>query len=419
MYDEIESTQCEVGTIREAGQHSIETIHEATGIQNSVPADTTHETEYADVGHHFSSPEDEERKSPLVAPTGTATGPNPAWNSPSIPSGSGIETYHPGTYQLEGCLTCEGTALPTLVPRAVRPWARRSWLDKDGGRSTISPLSTDRDISSPTVSLLSSAPSRKLLPRAQNPNASSGPSNLRILELTRNNITQQEKRARVVAAEHGVRTREPLSDQAGQNQGQPEIRSFDAQQGVDSSLIDAAIEADEGIEVNDVLALMQRLMLRDAQRSARDTEVITLLMNSASEMRKNYKELEQLRDETDNLSAEDDFRVPEQSVATEQSRAYLEDRRPRNPDAGEVRHMEFEYQPTKTKTKSLWQKALTAFGCRNDPDLSKIEDMLMDLLGEVDGLKTYTDPSISVERQLEAPTDERRFGYVEESGGSY
>ncbi|MGH2285559.1 hypothetical protein, partial [Enterococcus faecalis] len=52
------------------------------------------------------------------------------------------------------------------------------------------------------------------------------------------------------------------------------------------------------IENKDIVALMQHLMVRDAQRSARDTEIVALLMNSALEMRTSMNELRTLVQDT-------------------------------------------------------------------------------------------------------------------------
>lgn len=128
-------------------------------------------------------------------------------------------------------------------------------------------------------------------------------------------------------------------------------------------------------------------MVRDAQRSARDTEIVALLMNAAPEMRNSFREMRELVQDTG-----DDV-VFANVEKTEKLQKSINGPRP-YPGAAS-RSLQSSSQAgtvddSATKKRNLWRRALQGLSTKGTNDLSLIEDMLMQLLGEVDVLKTQT-----------------------------
>ncbi|TWU72391.1 hypothetical protein ED733_000697 [Metarhizium rileyi] len=164
-------------------------------------------------------------------------------------------------------------------------------------------------------------------------------------------------------------------------------------QGMASPFYDAATGAGiERIENKDIVALMQHLMVRDAQRSARDTEIVALLMNAALEMRNSFREMRELVQDTG-----DDV-IFSNVENTEKLQKAINGPRP-YPSAAS-RSLQSASQAgtlddAAAKKKNLWKRALQGLSAKGTNDLTRIEDMLMQLLGEVDVLKTQTAPANS------------------------
>lgn len=161
-------------------------------------------------------------------------------------------------------------------------------------------------------------------------------------------------------------------------------------QGIASPFYDAATGAGiDRIENKDIVALMQHLMVRDAQRSARDTEIVALLMNAALEMRTSFREMRELIQDTG-----DDV-IFSNAENTEKLHKAINGPRPFPGTA--TRSIQSASQAATiddaaNKRKNLWKRALAGLSAKGTNDLSRIEDMLMQLLGEVDVLKTQTAP---------------------------
>lgn len=135
-------------------------------------------------------------------------------------------------------------------------------------------------------------------------------------------------------------------------------------------------------------------MVRDAQRSARDTEILVTLVRSAAEMRNSFEEMKHILANTEDViikevqdnteetvknviggprpypgSADRSFKG--MSAASQSQGAALADDAP--------------------KKNNLFRRAfLKSFGSKDTNDLGRIEDMLNTLLGEVDTLKAQT-----------------------------
>lgn len=130
-------------------------------------------------------------------------------------------------------------------------------------------------------------------------------------------------------------------------------------------------------------------MVRDAQRSARDTEIVALLMNAAIEMRNSFRDLKELVQDTgDDVIFANSENTEKLQKAINGPRPYPG---PRSLQSASVATVD----DIAVKKKNLWKRALQGLSAKGTSDLTRIEDMLMQLLGEVDVLKTQTAPPIS------------------------
>ncbi|ROT35512.1 hypothetical protein SODALDRAFT_337488 [Sodiomyces alkalinus F11] len=165
-------------------------------------------------------------------------------------------------------------------------------------------------------------------------------------------------------------------------------------QGMVSPIYDAATGAGiERIESKDIIALMQHLMVRDAQRTARDTEILVTLVRSAAEMRNSFEGVKKLLAETEDTIINEVKENTEETVKN-----VIGGPRPYPGSAPRsVKGMSGTSQSQDgtasedNPKKSLFRRALfRSFGAKDTNDLSRIEDMLNQLLAEVDTLKAQT-----------------------------
>ncbi|KAH8671511.1 hypothetical protein BX600DRAFT_510179 [Xylariales sp. PMI_506] len=160
-------------------------------------------------------------------------------------------------------------------------------------------------------------------------------------------------------------------------------------QGMGSPLYDGAMGTGiDRIQSKDIIALMEHLMVRDAQRSARDTEILVTLVRSAAEMRNSFNDIKRLLAETeDQIIGE----VKDNTDKTVQR--HLGGPRPFPGSAarslqGGSQSGTFDDLPAKKR--NLFRRALKGLSNKGANDLGRIEDMLMQLLSEVDVLKHQT-----------------------------
>jgi len=153
--------------------------------------------------------------------------------------------------------------------------------------------------------------------------------------------------------------------------------------GIDSPLYDAATgNGLDRIQSKDIVALMDHLTVRDAQRNARDTEILVTLVRSAAEMRNTFEELKQfIRIQDTMVMNNTDKRVDlaEQRI--------LGGPRPQPIGSPRAPRSSTEDLDIETKRKSVFKRALKGLSMKGDNDIKKIEGMLIQLLGEVEGLK--------------------------------
>lgn len=169
-------------------------------------------------------------------------------------------------------------------------------------------------------------------------------------------------------------------------------------QGMGSPMYDAATGAGiDRIESKDIIALMQHLMVRDAQRSARDTEILVTLVRSAAEMRNSFEDIKRM------LADTEDVIITEVKENTEKTvQRAIGGPRP-FPGSG-ARSLaggasQAGTDDLRAKKQNLFRRALKGLSAKGDKDLGRIEEMLMQLLTEVDTLKAQTAPGGSGSNQ--------------------
>ncbi|KAH6840765.1 hypothetical protein B0I37DRAFT_315458 [Chaetomium sp. MPI-CAGE-AT-0009] len=166
-------------------------------------------------------------------------------------------------------------------------------------------------------------------------------------------------------------------------------------QGMGSPMYDAATGTGiERIESTDIIALMQHLMVRDAQRSARDTEILVTLVRSATEMRNNFEDLKRLLADTEDVIITEVKENTEKTVqrAINGPRPYPGSV-PRSIHGGSQAPT-ISGDDINSKRRSIFRRALKGLSAKGTNDLGRIEDMLMQLLTEVDVLKAQTAPEM-------------------------
>ena len=136
-------------------------------------------------------------------------------------------------------------------------------------------------------------------------------------------------------------------------------------------------------------------MVRDAQRSARDTEILVTLVRSAAEMRNSFEDIKRFLVDTE------DTIITEVKENTEQSvqRAINGPRPYPGSAARSIQGVGSGSQAgtvtgddLPAKRRNLFRRALKGLSAKGTNDLGRIEDMLNQLLNEVDILKSQTAP---------------------------
>ncbi|KAK3365787.1 hypothetical protein B0T24DRAFT_400467 [Lasiosphaeria ovina] len=165
-------------------------------------------------------------------------------------------------------------------------------------------------------------------------------------------------------------------------------------QGMGSPLYDASTGMGiDRIESKDIVALMQHLMVRDAQRSARDTEILVTLVRSATDMRTKFEDIKRM------LADTEDVIITEVKENTEKTvQRAINGPRPypgsgaRSLQGGGSLAGTVNGDDINAKKRNIFRRALKGLSAKGTNDLGRIEDMLMQLLTEVDVLKAQTAP---------------------------
>jgi hypothetical protein len=156
--------------------------------------------------------------------------------------------------------------------------------------------------------------------------------------------------------------------------------------GMGSPIYDSATgNGMDRIQSKDIVALMDHLTVRDAQRSARDTEILVTLVRAATEMRNSFEGMKRL------LADTEDVIITEVQGNTERSvQKVINGPRPLPPSGprslrqGSTDEM---IDDIPNKKRNVFRRALKGLSMKSSNDLGKIEEMLVQLLGEVEGLK--------------------------------
>ena len=129
-----------------------------------------------------------------------------------------------------------------------------------------------------------------------------------------------------------------------------------------------------------------QLTVRDAQRNARDTEILVTLVRSAAEMRNSFEEMKKFIAEQDDILIDTGNKQHDRTV----QKIVLGGPRPQPLGASRLqRHSsaEDDTEDSPAKRRNVFRRALKGLSSRNQNDIGKIEEMLVHLLGEVEGLK--------------------------------
>ncbi|EKV07094.1 hypothetical protein PDIG_73680 [Penicillium digitatum PHI26] len=154
--------------------------------------------------------------------------------------------------------------------------------------------------------------------------------------------------------------------------------------GVGSPLYDSATgRGIERIQSQDIVALMDHLTVRDAQRNARDTEILVTLVRSAAEMRTSFEQMKKF------IADQDDLIMDTSERGHERTHKALGGPRPLPPSAS--RNRQLNTADEEDKRKSIFKRALKGLSLKSGNDLTKIEGMLEQLLGEVEALRSGQD----------------------------
>ncbi|KAI4286468.1 MAG: hypothetical protein L6R35_004278 [Caloplaca aegaea] len=157
-------------------------------------------------------------------------------------------------------------------------------------------------------------------------------------------------------------------------------------QGMPSPLYDSATgRGIDRIQSKDVVALMDHLTVRDAQRNARDTEILVTLVRSAAEMRNSFEDMKTFIAKQDDMILDTGSKQHDRTV-----QKIINGPRPQplgTPRVPRRTPTEEDMGDDLPKRKNVFKRALKGLGGRNSNDLARIEDMLIQLLGEVEDLK--------------------------------
>nr|POE56340.1 hypothetical protein CFP56_50884 [Quercus suber] len=154
--------------------------------------------------------------------------------------------------------------------------------------------------------------------------------------------------------------------------------------GMASPLYDSATgQGLDRIQSKDIVALMDHLTVRDAQRNVRDTEILVTLVRSAAEMRSSFDEMKRFIAEQDRLIMQNADRDAEQTV-----QRVLSGPRPQPSPARSAPRLSSQ-EDVQTKRKNVLRRALKGLtGGKRAEDLARVEEMLMQILDNVEDLKS-------------------------------
>lgn len=138
--------------------------------------------------------------------------------------------------------------------------------------------------------------------------------------------------------------------------------------------------------------------MRDAQRNARDTEILVTLVRSAAEMRNSFEEMKKFIAEQDGLLMEAGDRQHDRTYRAIGSRPMPAPRTRQLPTDDE-----------RSKRKNVFRRALQGLSFKSSNDLTKVEEMLEQLLEDMEGLRAAQDGGFGRSGQR-ASIDQNGYG---------
>ncbi|PWW76660.1 hypothetical protein C7212DRAFT_279401 [Tuber magnatum] len=140
------------------------------------------------------------------------------------------------------------------------------------------------------------------------------------------------------------------------------------------------------IQSRDIVALMDHLTVRDAQRNARDTEILVTLVRSAAEMRNSFEDMKKTLESQQHAIIDGVDQNTERSV-----QKIIQGPRPLPPSAPRgpryPKNDDDAEDEGPAKRRNVFRRALKGLSMRSSNDLQRIEEMLQTLLGEVEELR--------------------------------
>lgn len=153
--------------------------------------------------------------------------------------------------------------------------------------------------------------------------------------------------------------------------------------GIGSPLYDSATgRGIERIQSKDIVALMDHLTVRDAQRNARDTEILVTLVRSAAEMRNSFEEMKKFIAQQDEMLQDSSDKQHDRTLKA------LGGPRPLPTSGSRGRQLNaLDDEDLQSKRQNIFKRALKGLSLKSGNDLTKIEGMLEQLLEEVEALR--------------------------------
>ncbi|QSS52158.1 hypothetical protein I7I53_07691 [Histoplasma capsulatum var. duboisii H88] len=136
------------------------------------------------------------------------------------------------------------------------------------------------------------------------------------------------------------------------------------------------------IQSKDIVALMDHLTVRDAQRNARDTEILVTLVRSAAEMRNSFENMKKF------IAQQDEMMIDANVKQHDRTQKVVGGPRPQPLGIARTpHHTTADEDDERSKRKSVFKRALKGLSLKGSNDLTRVEDMLVHLLLEVEALR--------------------------------
>lgn len=142
--------------------------------------------------------------------------------------------------------------------------------------------------------------------------------------------------------------------------------------------------AADDIESKDIVALMDHLTVRDGHRNARDTEILVTLVRTATEMHTSFDEIKKF------IEMQNQANLKRSDANTKSAiDKVMADVRSMPASSRNLRSVsgQSENEEAPVKKQNIFKRALKGLGSRNEKELSKMENMLVHLLDEVEALR--------------------------------